>query len=82
MTYASEAVITEEQKKNLVDYLYSQQKQSEYSELLRKWESEFNYQIDYEMLKIDDESAESSDSTASTESAGSTSDNSGESSAD
>lgn len=53
MTYVSDAELSDEDKKNITDYLYSQQQQSDFYALLSQWEDEFAYEISYDLLKID-----------------------------
>lgn len=71
MLYSSDANISEEEKKEILDYIYSQQKTSEYSEMMEKWQDEFCYQIDYDMIRIDDPTAESSNVSGDSDSASS-----------
>lgn len=64
MIYAGDAKVSDEQKKSFIDYMYEQQKQTAFSEKMSEWQSEYNYRINYEALRLDDPE-ESSDSSAS-----------------
>lgn len=72
MLYAADAVITDEQKTEFIDYfddaLNTNAKNEYFNALLEQWEQEYGYETDYEALKID-APAESAES-ASAEQAG------------
>lgn len=59
--YASKAAVSEETKNEVVDYLFeeldSSKKDSHFADLLNQWKAEYNYEIDYEALKIDEPAA-------------------------
>lgn len=62
MIYAADAKVTEEEKKSFTDYLYDQLKKTAFNEKMDEWRTEYNYEINYAMLRIDDP-ADSSVST-------------------
>lgn len=72
MLYVSDAVITDEQKNEFIDYfdetLNSNAKNEYFNAMLEQWEQEYAFETDYEALKID-APAESAESAA-TEQAG------------
>lgn len=72
MLYAADAVITDEQKNEFIDYfedaLNTNAKNEYFNALLEQWEQEYGYETDYEALKTD-APAESAES-ASAEQAG------------
>ncbi len=61
--YASDAVITEENKKAIVDSIYDNLKETAssdaYNEAMRKWREEYAYDIDYIRLNIEEHTGES-----------------------
>ena len=68
MLYAADAAVTDEEEKSYVDYIYDTlsegKKENAFSEALDSWKSEYDYQIDYDALKItktEDAAASSSD---------------------
>lgn len=71
--YVSDAVITDEQKTELIDYfdetLNTNAKNEYFNALLEQWNDEYGYETDYDALKID-EPTESADESASSEQAG------------
>lgn len=60
--YAGDAVVSEEQTKYYIDYIYEQLQANavdvEFSSRLTEWKTEYDYKIDYETLKIDDPAAQ------------------------
>ena len=67
MLYVSDAVITDEQKNEFIDYfdetLNSNAKNEYFNAMLEQWEQEYAFETDYEALKID-APAESAESAA------------------
>lgn len=61
--YASDAVITEENEKALVDAIFENLQDTSatnaYNDTMKQWRSEYAYEIDYNKLNIDPPSAES-----------------------
>lgn len=57
MLYASDAEISQTAKTEFIDYLYEQmfanKKDTRFGEILNEWKAEYNYEIDYDALKID-----------------------------
>ena len=56
MQYAADAVVTDEEIKSYVDYIYEtldeSKKENAFSEMLSEWKNEYSYEIDYDALNI------------------------------
>lgn len=67
MLYASDAVVTDEEIKSYVDYIYETldegKKDNAFSEKLAEWKAEYSYDIDYDALDLTppDEASDTSD---------------------
>ena len=53
MIYAGNAKITDETIKNSTDFLYEELKQKEFSDRMKEWLAEYNFEIDYEAIKLE-----------------------------
>lgn len=64
--YASDAVITEENEKALVDAIFDNMQDTSasnaYNDAMKKWREEYAYDIDYNRLNIEEPAAETADS--------------------
>ena len=59
MIYASEAKVSEEEQKNIVDYLRYNISQNKFSEEMKKWVDEYAFEIDRKALRIEEEESSS-----------------------
>ena len=53
LIYAADAAVSDEDIKSFTDIAYSQLKANAYSMILAEWYEEFNYEIDYEKMRLD-----------------------------
>ena len=64
--YASDAVLTEENEKALVDAIFDNMQDTSasnaYNDAMKKWREEYAYDIDYNRLNIEEPAAETADS--------------------
>lgn len=74
LQYVSDAVVSEEDKNEFIDYfddtLNTNAKNEYFNNLLEQWEEEYGYEINYDALKIDDPADVKSESSDSAEQAG------------
>lgn len=57
MIYADDAKVSQSNIESFTDYVYSQQQQEHYYDMIYEWQDGYKFDIDYEALRIDDPNA-------------------------
>lgn len=68
--YVDDAKVSQSNIENFTDYVYSQQQQEHYYNMLTEWQDEYKFDIDYETLRIDDPNAPVESSSEASDSSG------------
>lgn len=66
MIYAGDAKVSEDAKKEYIDAIFTQQKNVKFTEQMNVWRAEYNFEIDYEALRLDKPEENSSGISTST----------------